>query len=73
LCEGAEITPDDLQLKGTHTIFSRPSFELLPLTEARKRFIKDYVRTALQHHDGNREATAAALGVSMRSLYRYLG
>jgi transcriptional regulator with PAS, ATPase and Fis domain len=26
----------------------------------------------LAHHGGNREAAAAALGISSRSLYRYL-
>lgn len=73
LCEGDAITPDDLQLRGAHASGSPKPLDVLPLTEARERFISEYVRTALEHHDGNREATAAALRVSMRSLYRYLG
>jgi DNA-binding NtrC family response regulator len=74
LCEGDEITPDDLQL-ATRTSPSSPppNAPLLPLTEARDRFVVDYVEAALDRHEGNREAAAAELGISVRSLYRYLG
>ncbi|MBX3246707.1 MAG: sigma-54-dependent Fis family transcriptional regulator [Myxococcales bacterium] len=73
LCESETITPDDLQLGTARPSSFPPPAELLPLSDARERFVTDYVRSALERHDGNREATAAALGVSLRSLYRYLG
>jgi transcriptional regulator with GAF, ATPase, and Fis domain len=43
-----------------------------PLAEARDAFVAGYVRAVLDRHGGNREAAAAALGISLRSLYRYL-
>lgn len=73
LCEGDEITPDDLQLATRTSASSPPHAPLLPLTEARDRFVVDYVKAALERHEGNREAAAAELGISVRSLYRYLG
>jgi DNA-binding NtrC family response regulator len=43
-----------------------------PLTEARDAYVAAYCAAVLAHHGGNREAAAAALGISSRSLYRYL-
>jgi transcriptional regulator with GAF, ATPase, and Fis domain len=43
-----------------------------PLALARDAFVAAYCATALERHGGNREATAAALGISTRSLHRYL-
>ncbi|MBS1125016.1 MAG: transcriptional regulator, partial [Deltaproteobacteria bacterium] len=43
-----------------------------PLAVARDAFVAAYCAAALQRHAGNREAAAAALGISTRSLYRYL-
>jgi transcriptional regulator with GAF, ATPase, and Fis domain len=43
-----------------------------PLAEARDAFVAEYVAAVLDRHGGNREAAAAALGISLRSLYRYL-
>ena len=72
LCDGDAITPDDLQLAPVKPSSPPPAMEL-PLAEARERFVADYVSKSLDAHDGNREAAAAALGISLRTLYRYLG
>ncbi len=42
------------------------------LAEARDAFIASFVRAVLERHGGDREAACAALGISVRSLYRYL-
>ncbi len=43
-----------------------------PLEDARDDFARRYVAAVLDRHAGNREAAAAALGISLRSLYRLL-
>jgi DNA-binding NtrC family response regulator len=43
-----------------------------PLVEARDAFVARYVAAVLDRHDGDREHAARSLGVSVRSLYRYL-
>ncbi len=43
----------------------------LPLAEARAKFVESYVAHTMARHDGNRETAARALGISIRSLYRY--
>jgi len=43
-----------------------------PLALARDAFVAAYCAAALARHGGNREAAAAALGISTRSLHRYL-
>ncbi|MEZ4401824.1 MAG: sigma 54-interacting transcriptional regulator [Kofleriaceae bacterium] len=43
-----------------------------PLEVARDGFARRYVAAVLARHGGNREAAAAALGISLRSLFRYL-
>jgi transcriptional regulator with GAF, ATPase, and Fis domain len=44
----------------------------LPLAEARDAFVTRYIVAVIAKHGGNREAAAAALGISLRSLYRHL-
>lgn len=39
---------------------------------SRDHFVVRYVTAVLNRHDGNREAGTVALGISVRSLYRYL-
>ncbi len=71
LCDGETITPDDLRLRTSRSV--PPSADTsLPLTEAREKFVQEYVQRTLTKHEGNREAAAAALGISLRTLYRYL-
>ncbi|MBL8625155.1 MAG: sigma 54-interacting transcriptional regulator [Myxococcales bacterium] len=43
------------------------------LEAARDDFARRYVAAVIARHGGNREAAAAALGISLRSLYRYQG
>src|SRR5262249_10066516 len=42
------------------------------LDAARDDFTRRYVAAIVARHGGNREAAAAALGISLRSLYRHL-
>jgi DNA-binding NtrC family response regulator len=43
------------------------------LDVARDDFTRRYVAAVIERHGGNREAAAAALGISLRSLYRHQG
>lgn len=72
LCDTEAIEPQDLQLR-TPTGSIPPPDADLPLSEARERFVAEYAKRALDKHEGNREAAAAALGISLRTLYRILG
>jgi len=71
LCEEDVIRPADMQLGPARPSQPPPDADL-PLAEARDRFVSDYVERAVEKHEGNREAAAAALGISLRTLYRYL-
>jgi DNA-binding NtrC family response regulator len=44
----------------------------LPLSEARDQFQKRYVLDAIERFGGNRTAAAAALGVTPRTIYKYV-
>ncbi len=46
--------------------------ELLPLAQARENFELRYVMEALKRNGNNRAATARALGVDARTIFRYL-
>ncbi len=48
------------------------SVELLPLAQARENFELRYVMEALKRNGNNRAATARALGVDARTIFRYL-
>ncbi|MCC6873239.1 MAG: hypothetical protein IT378_02935 [Sandaracinaceae bacterium] len=75
LADGDSIGADHLQLDAVARSQSAQS-DLgaleLPLEQARDQFVIRYVSAVLERHEGNREAAAAALGISVRSLYRYL-
>ncbi len=72
LCDGTTIEPEHMQLDEV-AARAEPLGPLdLPLAEARDRFVARYVSTVLDRHEGNREAAAVALGISVRSLYRHL-
>ncbi len=66
MCDEPEIGPEDLGFGPTEG--SR--FE--PLAEARDRFVLQHVQRALEQTGGDRDQAAALLGISVRSLYRYL-
>ncbi|MEZ4401565.1 MAG: sigma-54-dependent Fis family transcriptional regulator [Kofleriaceae bacterium] len=74
LADGATISVGDLQLPAAAPAAAPlvDAGDARPLAEARDAFIKAYVTAALDRHGGDREAAAAALGIGVRSLYRYL-
>ena len=73
LAEGPEIRPADLQLAGSPALEDEGLGDTdRPLSEARDAFTRRYIRAVLDAHDGNREATALALGIGERTLYRHL-
>ncbi|WP_224243074.1 sigma 54-interacting transcriptional regulator [Hyalangium gracile] len=66
LASGELIGPADLELGGEQT-------PLLPLEEARDAFVNRYVREAIARSGGSKKDAAQALGIGLRSLFRYLG
>jgi transcriptional regulator with PAS, ATPase and Fis domain len=78
MADGHEILPEHLQLggagevpEGAHAKFAVD----LPdgpctLADAREQFETQFIAAVLRQHDGNRARAAAALGISVRSLYR---
>jgi transcriptional regulator with GAF, ATPase, and Fis domain len=85
LCDGAEITGADLAL-GQAPAMAAPAAVVAdagvlpaplgdlarPLAEARDDFVSRYVSAVLDRCGGDRNKAAAELGISVRSLYRYL-
>lgn len=71
LAEPPNVRASDLGLGAHHTKKEEAS-TTRRLDEARDEFIARYVNDALEAHAGDREAAARALGISVRSLYRYL-
>jgi DNA-binding NtrC family response regulator len=76
LCDGETVTPAHLQLGGGRGATPSGGAAALdlsrPLADAREEFTARYVQAMVDRHGGNREAAAAALDISLRSLYRYL-
>jgi DNA-binding NtrC family response regulator len=78
LADGEVIRAADLQIEGAEAGSSATPAPMLsvdddrPLAEARDAFVEQYVRAAVERHGGNREAAARALGIGVRTLYRYL-
>ncbi|KFE67462.1 sigma 54-interacting transcriptional regulator [Hyalangium minutum] len=66
LASGELIGPADLELGGEQT-------PLQPLDEARDAFVLRYVREAIARSGGSKKEAAQALGIGLRSLFRYLG
>ncbi len=60
------LRPEDLELGGDDA-------PMVPLEEAREAFVQRYVREAIARCGGNKKDAAAALGIGLRSLFRYLG
>ena len=65
-CEGAIIRPEDLDL-GEENLE-----DIVPLSEAREIWQRDYINRALALNDGNRTKTAKALDVDPRTVFRHL-
>ncbi len=76
LALATEISPKDLQLNAPARV---PVSEVelgdldRKLDEAKEEFVARYVKAVVDKHGGDRAAAADALGVSVRSIYRYLG
>jgi transcriptional regulator with GAF, ATPase, and Fis domain len=66
LCEGAHVTPEDLDLQ------TEDLEEILPLADALERFRRRYIDEALERNGGNRAKTARELGVDPRTVFRHL-
>ncbi|WP_426750280.1 sigma 54-interacting transcriptional regulator [Myxococcus sp. Y35] len=60
------LRPEDLELGGD-------AAPMVPLEEAREAFVQRYVREAIARCGGSKKDAAAALGIGLRSLFRYLG
>ncbi|MCP3101037.1 sigma 54-interacting transcriptional regulator [Myxococcus sp. K15C18031901] len=66
LAKGELLGGDDLELGGDTAV-------MVPLEEARDAFVQRYVREAIARCGGSKKDAAAALGIGLRSLFRYLG
>ena len=81
LCDGTEITGADLQLGAAATV-APPTVTVTAgaglgdlgrsLADARDEFVRRYAQAVIDAQGGDRNLAAAALGISVRSLYRYL-
>ncbi|XSF05705.1 sigma 54-interacting transcriptional regulator [Myxococcus faecalis] len=60
------LRPEDLEL-------GAEDGPMVPLEEAREAFVQRYVREAIARCGGSKKDAAAALGIGLRSLFRYLG
>ncbi len=81
LCDGTEITGADLQLGASAAVAPAAAPRALPaglgdlgrsLADARDEFVRRYAEAVIEAHGGDRNGAATALGISVRSLYRYL-
>ncbi|MCA9671643.1 MAG: sigma 54-interacting transcriptional regulator [Myxococcales bacterium] len=80
LADGETIEPSDLGIAAPAVPPQRvgdvpgaaTDGEIEPLTRARDQFIARYIRQAVERNGGNRSAAAKALGVSARTVYKYL-
>lgn len=72
LCDDAVIEPAHLLLDAPANAGEDLGPTDLSLADARDQFTVRYCTAVLNAHEGNREAAAAALGISVRSLYRHL-
>jgi len=66
LATGELIGPEDLEL-------GEDDAPLMPLDKARDAFVLRYVREAIARSGGSKKDAAQALGIGLRSLFRYLG
>jgi DNA-binding NtrC family response regulator len=75
MADREEVTAHDLALDGQprRAPAAPSSGDRRPLAEARDAFVTQYVTAALDRCGGDRTAAATELGISVRSLYRYLG
>lgn len=68
LSEGPMLTPADLGFGGT----AKPQRRWKPLNDAREDFQTRYIKECLEAHEWNKAATARALDVDPRTIFRYV-
>ncbi len=68
LSDGPLLTPSDLGLGGT----SKPQRRWKALNDAREEFQTRYIKECLEAHEWNKAATARALDVDPRTIFRYV-
>ncbi len=66
LSEGTMIGPDDIGLTGDELP------QILPLSDAKDKFQREYINEVLALNNGNRTKTARDLGVDPRTIFRHL-
>ena len=64
--EANEIEAEDMGLHTEHIE------DVVPLTEAKERFQREYIQRILERNGGNRTRTAKDLGVDPRTIFRHL-
>jgi transcriptional regulator with GAF, ATPase, and Fis domain len=74
LSEGDAIEPSDLGLTAAQAAADQSAAEadILPLSAARDAYLKRYVTQIVERMGGNRTEAAKALGVSARTVFKYL-
>ena len=68
LSDGPLLTPADLGFVGQ----ADPERRWAPLNEAKESFQQRYIKECLEAHDWNKAATARALEVDARTIFRYI-
>jgi transcriptional regulator with GAF, ATPase, and Fis domain len=66
LSDRAQLTAEDLDLSGDSLV------PVVPLTEAKSTFQRNYINQVLERNGGNRTKTAKDLGVDARTIFRHL-
>ena len=70
LADGSTLSSEDLELELPEGAESPDA--ILPLTEARDRWQREYINKVLALNDGNWTKTARDLGVDPRTIFRHL-
>ena len=68
LSDGPLLTPLDLGFEGD----ADPERRWLPLNDAKENFQQRYIKDCLEAHEWNKAATARALDVDPRTIFRYI-
>jgi DNA-binding NtrC family response regulator len=72
LAEGPQITAKDLDLEAPEGVQTEAGEMILPLSEARELWQREYINRVLALNGGNRTKTARDLGVDPRTIFRHL-
>lgn len=70
LADGSTLSSEDLELELPEGVTSPDA--ILPLSDARERWQRDYINRVLTLNSGNRTKTARDLGVDPRTIFRHL-